>query len=326
MWQTLTPPIVSTTPQAFARHLPLAPLKTLGADHYHHDGGTATIPTPNKIAYRFNDCIGCFRGYTEEYWKFYNYIISKACYNKGGTDFWALACHQQQGSMFVYEGFKICLKGGYIIVRAFNCMSSAHWYGIRTDRDLPQQCMNCDLTFNKARLMFQRSKGGNSSISKHTTIRNLMMKPDLAEQRLHDNAVKLRAIRRKERVVESLTKRVRSKGVNVQGDKARGGIEITFQMVNSYFDEQVKSGKLDPNDSKIVLMKANFNNLQQFASNGFKRSRSTRFDPTLAAFAVQQCMKMGQKSYEPLAEIFGWPSLRRVSPGGFSFICSSSWI
>jgi predicted nucleic acid-binding Zn-ribbon protein len=199
-----------------------------------------------------------------------------------------------------------------MVVRAADCLYGARWHDVRIDRPLPHRCINCNAIFVRAKKTFQRSMGGGNIISKYTTIENLKMRPDLVEQRLRETATRLKAYRRQEKMAELVKKRVEKRGVNVIGDKARG-LEIAFETVNSHIEEQVKSGKLEPSDPKVLLMKANFNNLQQTASRGFKRSRTSRFDPILASYAVQQCIKMGRKTYEPLAEIFGWPCLRRVS-------------
>jgi hypothetical protein len=306
-YQTPTP-----MSQASVRWVPTVPLKTLEENCYQYDG-TPTLPTPNNINYRLNDCIGCLGGHGEEHWKFFHGLLSKACYEKG-TNFWALTCGQQRDAMLIYNGIKLCLENGRIVARAPDCLYGARWHNVQTNRSLPQRCINCDMIFDQTQMLFLRSKEGGDSVSKYTTIKNLKMKPDRFEKRLRDNTLQLRAYRRQENTAQLVMKRVEKKGVVAEGNKARG-LEIAFQMVDAHIDGQVKSksGALDANDPKVLLMKANFGNLQHVATRGFKRSRASQFDPILVSYAVQQCIKMGQKTYGPLADIFGWPSLRRVS-------------
>jgi hypothetical protein len=81
-------------------------------------------PTPYNIAYRLNDCIGCFRGHDEDFWKVYHALLSKACYSEV-TNYWGVTCGQQQDAMLVYDGMKLCLENGQMVVRAADCLYGA---------------------------------------------------------------------------------------------------------------------------------------------------------------------------------------------------------
>jgi hypothetical protein len=102
VYQTLTQEPL----QAFAQWVPQVPLKPLASPPSYQPK-----PTPYNIAYRLNDCIGCFQGHDADFWKVYHALLSKACYSED-TDYWELTCGQQQDAMLVYDGMKLCLENG----------------------------------------------------------------------------------------------------------------------------------------------------------------------------------------------------------------------
>ena len=99
-------------------------------------------------------------------------------------------------------------------------------------------------------------------------------------------------------------------GVEISGEKQtqQRGVQKAYKAANKVLEEKVAAKEISKDDPSLRLFKLNFEFMEQFRENGYKRDKRMRFDPLVLSFAVGLLVEVGNKSYDTVALQLGLPT------------------